>query len=278
MKTKLRLSQITLDDRAQPRAALLPDRVAEYVEDMGRGDEFPPPVVFHDKADIYWLADGFHRYHAAVGLELKTVECDVRKGELRDAILYSCGANAEHGLRRTNADKRAAVTKLLKDDLVCLDDNGRPWGDSKIASQCRVNRHLVASLREQLKPVEPHLGESQDRPRAVTRGGTTYTQKTGNIGRKRGQPAEDKEPEPPLSPQMVKDNENGWISSALWEIERQIGSLPAPKEAAQRFPTCHYHTFSSAKLRSMSRWLESFAEHWDTVTEEFTHGKKRTAA
>ncbi len=72
----------------------------------------------------------------------------------------------------------------------------------------------------------------------MTRGGTTYTQKTGNIGGKRGQPAEDKEPELPLTPQMVKDNENGWISSALWEIERQIGSLPAPKEfaAAPFFP------------------------------------------
>jgi hypothetical protein len=86
------------------------------IEDMGRGDKFPPPVVFQDKQRRYWLADGFHRYHAAVGLELKVIECVVHAGELRDAILYSCGANAAHGLRRTNADKRQAVTKLINDD------------------------------------------------------------------------------------------------------------------------------------------------------------------
>jgi hypothetical protein len=141
MKSKLRLSQITVDDRAQPRAALIPDRVAEYVEDMSRGDQFPPLIVFKDKENAHWLADGFHRYHAAVGIELKTIECDIRRGELRDAILYSCGANAAHGLRRTNADKRQAASKLL------TDEQWAKWSDREIAKRCHVNHHLVAQLR-----------------------------------------------------------------------------------------------------------------------------------
>jgi len=33
-----------------------------------------------------------------------------------DAVFNSVGANAEHGLRRTNADKRRAVLTLLNDD------------------------------------------------------------------------------------------------------------------------------------------------------------------
>ncbi|MGT2479599.1 hypothetical protein ACU4GR_13540 [Methylobacterium oryzae CBMB20] len=48
-----------------------------------------------------------HRRHAA-GLHagLGELPCEVRQGGLRDAILHSAGANAAHGLRRTNADKR----------------------------------------------------------------------------------------------------------------------------------------------------------------------------
>ena len=42
-------------------------------------------------------------------------------------------------------------------------------------------------------------------------------------------------PEP--SPQVAQDNDNGWISTVLWEIERRIDSLPAPQEAAECFPT-----------------------------------------
>ena len=37
------------------------------------------------------------------------------KGTQRDAILWSISANATHGLRRTNEDKRRAVTRLLQD-------------------------------------------------------------------------------------------------------------------------------------------------------------------
>src|ERR1700733_2913279 len=98
----LSLAAIRMDDRAQPRAAVMEDRVAEYAEEMGRGDRFPLLVVFQDTAHRYWLADGFHRYHAAVSLGLKTLECIVHQGELRDAVLFSCGANATHGVRRSN--------------------------------------------------------------------------------------------------------------------------------------------------------------------------------
>jgi hypothetical protein len=54
----LSLAAIRVDDQAQPRAAMMEDRVAEEME---RGDRFPPLVVFQDTANRYWLADGFHR-------------------------------------------------------------------------------------------------------------------------------------------------------------------------------------------------------------------------
>jgi len=134
-------------------------------------------VLFQDKKGRYWLADGFHRFQAAVELKRKAIECVVYQGELRDAILFSCGANATHGLRRTNADKRQAVTKLLSDEKWAA------WNDSEIARRCHVSDHLVATIRKQLAPV--HHREFEDRPRTVSRGGTTYTQETANIGRSR---------------------------------------------------------------------------------------------
>jgi hypothetical protein len=48
-------------------------------------------------------------------LGLVEIDADVRQGSLRDAILCAVGTNAEHGLRRTNRDKRNAVDAELQD-------------------------------------------------------------------------------------------------------------------------------------------------------------------
>jgi len=274
----LKLDTIRVDERAQPRAALSADRIAEYVEDMSRGDKFPPLIVFQDKKRTYWLADGFHRYHAHVGVDAKTVDCVVHKGELRDAVLYSCGANAAHGLRRTNADKRQAVAKLLNDK------EWRAWSDREIARQCRVSDTLVLRLRQELMPVT--ASKSSDDTRTYrTKHGTTARMNTAKVGKARGRQGslEPDAPDPPLAapspsvaPSIARDNENGWISSALWEIERQIDALPPPEQAAARFPAHHRHTFTTAKLRALAEWLAMFAEAWGQVSES-NHGEKARA-
>ena len=109
--TMIAIDRIRADIQAQPRSSIMMDTVSDYIERMSEGDEFPPLTVFHDGA-VYWLGDGFHRYHAAVGCGLVEFPCDIREGGLREAILHSVGANATHGLRRTNEDKRriSAVT------------------------------------------------------------------------------------------------------------------------------------------------------------------------
>ncbi len=317
----LPLSAIRADDRAQPRAALLTDRIGEYMEDIGRGDVFPPLVVFRD-LEAYWLADGFHRYHAFVGLEFESAECVVHEGGLRDAILYSCGANAAHGLRRTNADKRQAVSRMLKDE------EWSHWSDREIARRCNVDNHLVARLREQLAPVltreipsEPASGSGppnesdgagriQSQSRTYTdRHGNTSTMRTDNIGRKRGSglpaetvtadagglfdsdpdngrnghsgvsaPAQADETAPVMTPQMVSDRENGWISSAMWEVERQFDRLMSmpPPAAVERFPTHHHHTFTAGKLTAMAEWFGDFATSWRQHIEGARNGETRS--
>jgi hypothetical protein len=171
-KCLLSLSEIRADKRAQPRAALDEDQVSEYVEAMVRGEKFPRLVLFQDKKGRYWVADGFHRFQAAVELKRKAIECTVYLGELRDAILYSCGANATHGLPRTNADKHQAATRLLKDKVWSR------WSNVEISKRCRVSAEFVRKLRQQLEPVTSNIGSENER-------GTTATMSTGNIGRSR---------------------------------------------------------------------------------------------
>lgn len=65
------------------------------------GVEFPSLTVFFDGSH-YWLADGFHRFFAAKKHGLGAMSAEVYQGTRRDAVLYAAGANARHGLRRTN--------------------------------------------------------------------------------------------------------------------------------------------------------------------------------
>ncbi|MCK0198982.1 hypothetical protein MWN34_18955 [Ancylobacter sp. 6x-1] len=67
--------------------------------------------------------------------------------------------------------------------------------------------------------------------------------------------------------QIARDNANGFISSALWEIERQLAELPTPAECIERFPTHHHHTLSSATLRAWSAWFAEAADAWNLTVE-----------
>lgn len=160
----LNISQITADPAVQPRAGMDMATVLEYAGEMQAGTQFPPVVVFFD-GQSHWLADGFHRYEAARQSRHSVIAADVREGGRREAVLYSVGANATHGLRRSNADKRRAVETLLRDD------EWRGWSDHEIARQCAVSAMFVGTMRREL------ADEIGDRPEAVKaqRGGTVYT-------------------------------------------------------------------------------------------------------
>ena len=110
----LELSNIKIDGGTQSRAELNQDVVAEYAEAYKAGAQMPPIVVFFD-GNSYWLGDGFHRYFGAKAAGMETIYEERIPGTQRDAVLYSLNANAKHGLRRSNADKRKAVETMLND-------------------------------------------------------------------------------------------------------------------------------------------------------------------
>lgn len=157
---KLALEKIKIDGGTQARAALNEDVVAEYAEAIIAGADMPPVTVFHD-GKAYWLADGFHRFHAHRKARAIEIDADVRTGTKRDAILHSVGANAHHGLRRSNEDKRLAVRTLLRDK-----EWGK-WSDRQIADVCGVSHPFVASIRNPEKAAQQQAQRDASAARKV---------------------------------------------------------------------------------------------------------------
>jgi len=138
----LNLDKIKIDGGTQSRAKIDQDVVAEYTDLIKSGTIFPPVTVFSDGVE-YFLADGFHRYFANRKAGTPNIEVQVHEGTLRDAILYSFSANHSHGLRRTSADKRKAVTAMLNDI------EWQDWADREIAKHCCVSSMLVGNIRKE---------------------------------------------------------------------------------------------------------------------------------
>jgi hypothetical protein len=112
------------DPGAQMRVEMRAETVNDYAEAMLNDADFPPVILYHDGTD-YWLGDGYHRVAAARKIEHETIKAEVREGTARDAILCGVGANATHGLQRTQADKRQAIERLL------FDPEWARWSDRK---------------------------------------------------------------------------------------------------------------------------------------------------
>jgi hypothetical protein len=139
---KIGLDQIK-DAGAQARVETSDTTINEYATAMVDGATFPPVIVFFDGTNV-WLADGFHRVEAARKAGRTMIDAEVRHGNARDAILFGVGANATHGLPRTQADKRQAVERLL------LDAQWARWSDRKIAEAAHVDHKTVAKIRREL--------------------------------------------------------------------------------------------------------------------------------
>ena len=148
-KRALQLNKIRLDGETQPRAGIDTALVGEYEMAMEAGyADFPPAIVFYDGAD-YWLADGFHRWHAQKKRGVTSLYCEIHNGTVDDARWYSYAANQAHGQRRTNADKQKAVKAAL------LHPKGAGMSDNQIAEHVGVSHTFVGKLRKEMEESGP---------------------------------------------------------------------------------------------------------------------------
>ena len=259
----LELDQIRTNGGTQSRVELNQETVAEYAQAFTAGASFPPVVVFFDGAN-YWLADGFHRYFGARDAGESAIDAEIITGTQRDAVLYSLKANATHGLRRTNADKRKAVETLLKDA------EWATWSDRKIAEVCGVSHELARQVRGAI------CHPLTDSPtRTVERNGKTYEQNTANIGKKpvamppAAAPATDQdvvEPEIEAPPEYTElDAAHDQISDLQAElVVARMGDIPEEEKQQAAGLIAELH----AEIKTLNATLAAVTLSRDTLMEE----------
>lgn len=249
----LPLKLLRRDGGTQPRAALDNETLAEYVEAMAAGAKFPAVEVFYDGHD-YWLVDGFHRVNAALTAGRTQINATVIAGTQRDAILYSAGANARHGLRRTNADKRRAVERLLRDD------EWVKWSDREIARRCIVTQPFVSKLRSELTD-NGYQSENATTFSTVRRGADGRTYNTEHIGHTRATTSEPDQELHDATPTTLR---------ALLEHINQTADIASTERAWMRD-----YLISAGKTRNLrispeqaAEAIQSFIDNQDEVSRQ----------
>lgn len=181
---KLNLDLIRLDGQTQARVALDSAQVAEYAEAIRDGEKFPAVVVFHDGSD-YWLADGFHRYHATKQVGHVSIEAEVRTGTVEEAQIYAFGANAKRGLSTNNEDNRSIITRMLSHPI------SKGWTNAEIARHIGCSKMTVGRVKTSLEPEPNRVEKTYQR-----KNGETVTVDTSKLATKAKVEAAPKAQEP----------------------------------------------------------------------------------
>jgi hypothetical protein len=156
------LDAINITGGTQSRLKIDEDYVEEILGKMKEDTEYQPVTAFFDGKE-YWLADGFHRYHATRKNGKASIKCNVTHGLLRDAILYSKSANNRHGLPPTLQDKLHNAKELIEDF------EWGEWSNREIGRICDVSHVTVAKLR---------VGKVPEKVKFVNKDGEVKTRTT----------------------------------------------------------------------------------------------------
>mgnify|MGYP003439847580 FL=1 len=247
----LNINAVRIDGGTQSRVALHDDTVSDYADSIVDGVTLPPVSVFFDGSD-YWLADGFHRYHAYRKAGKTSIPAEVSTGAKRDAILYAAGANIGHGLRRTNADKRRAVEMILADA-----DCAENWTDREIASHCAVSAPFVGAVRR------PEVAARQGQNRAASE--RPYSENGCNpitpitpVGLLDGAPIATARPTPKHGPvESISPEDDGPSANELADAQREAEEeIEALRKIALADDRVAAALEEAKQLRSLNRVLQ----------------------
>lgn len=142
---EIQIEDINLEASPVVRVRVDEPTVHEYSLRYEKGIKALPPIMLYDAPDVdgLLLADGAHRVRGALKAGHATILGVVRKGDWKDAMSYALLANAQHGLPRTNEDKRLCVRAALE-----------LWPDRSnafVANACDVDDKTVASVRREME-------------------------------------------------------------------------------------------------------------------------------
>jgi ParB-like chromosome segregation protein Spo0J len=139
----MKIREIPLDDLVLDQTLNLRDRLDDFtVERYADSWDRLPPITVYSVDDRLLVADGFHRYAAAVMLGKRSIKAEVVDGSMTDALDFVASVNLFHGLPLTRAERRRAVEIKLK--------LHHDWSDRRMAEELAVSRELVAKIRRQL--------------------------------------------------------------------------------------------------------------------------------
>lgn len=250
----LKLDSLVLDPRAQPREKLNEEVIDEYAEAIKEGTILPPMEVFRgEDGDV--LADGFHRYNSLKKAGFSEGTCHVRPGNMRDAILYSVGANANHGLRRTPKDRLRAITSLL------VDPEWGKWSDREIARRTNTSRKYVAKAREWLE----EQGKPQPKTRKTVRKGKEVEFDPKRINKKRQAERAEKKAEKAAA---VEREEAQTFGEIMCELVR--GDRPTVKAVTKEI-------VETGNVPHQSFWI-NFARYIEQIAFELGEDQTGVAA
>ena len=184
--TKIKLEDLVTEG-LQIRCEINDEVVSDYAEAMKDGEKFPPIIVFKEarkpkngkKTPDLCLADGYHRVGAARELGLEEIEAEVREGGFNEALKYALHANAEHGLRRTNADKWHALEvawgnrKGLFKAFLGQDKHGKANGlpsSTQLAKMTGVTQAFAAKFIREQSENESAAASDEDESAAESEG------------------------------------------------------------------------------------------------------------
>jgi hypothetical protein len=136
-RKKISILNIVLDAGTQMRETINDEAIADYQRSL---DSLPPISVWEIGSGHFAIVDGFHRYYAHQRSGAESIDAIVvGSGTIVQAQWIACGVNAEHGIRRTNSDKRLQILAALRIE---------PGASNRhIASHCRVDHKTVAAVR-----------------------------------------------------------------------------------------------------------------------------------
>lgn len=263
----IELKKIRLDGDTQPRKQINEEHVANLTEVLLNGGKMKEaPIVFFDGKE-YWLANGFHRYHAHKRAGYTEMECEIINGTRREAWIYSRGANHDHGLPRTSEEIRANVTSCFNDVELC------GLSDVQIAAICKCSSMTVGRVRKLL---------DLDRPEKVmTKNGKMMdTKKIGNNSK----PA----PEPEV-PEYTHDDRLSELATehqhALDEVSKlrdrlAINALPdaaeAKAEIEETIDTLRSQVSSlELELRAVTQSRNDYQQKNSDLIKQVTYWKRR---